>query len=198
MNYVSEILLFTNNMNILVNGCSFTAGVESPVAWPQLIPNTTNIATPGASNDYIMHSTVKYIEKVNKPTHVIIAWTTPNRIEISGKHLTPTSDRKYGNIVKEVFKDWDIMWARDRFMTTVSLMHSYLENKHIPHLFVSAFEIQPWVMGPPPAPWLGWPRSGFVEWMWDCPKGPGGHPLELGHQRIAEKISEYIKSINWI
>ena len=185
-------------MKILVNGDSFTAGEESPIAWPQLIPNTVNIATPGASNDYILHSTVKYIEEsLEKPTHAIIAWTTPNRIEISGKHLTPTSNRKYGKIVDEVFKDWDIFWARERFYTTVKLMHSYLEHHNITHLFVSAFEIQPWVMEPPPAPWLGWPRSGFVEWMWDCPKGPGGHPLELGHQRIADKINEHIRNLGW-
>jgi hypothetical protein len=112
--------------------------------------------------------------------------------------LTPTSNRKYGKIVDEVFKDWDIFWARDRFYTTVKLMHHYLKSKRINHLFVSAFDIQPWAMGKPPAPWLGWPRSGFVEWMWDCPKGSGGHPLELGHQRIAEKINEHIKTIGWI
>jgi hypothetical protein len=185
-------------MEILVNGCSFTKGEESPIAWPELIPCTKNIATNGASNDYIMHSTVQYIENVNKPTHVILAWTTPNRIEISGKHLTPTSGKKYGTVVNEVFKDWDIFWARKKFMSTVQLMHNYLENKNIPHLFVSSFEIQPWAMGPPPAAWLGWPRSGFVEWMWDCPKGPGGHPLQLGHQRIAEKINEHIRTLGWI
>ncbi len=185
-------------MKILVNGCSFTSGEESSIAWPQLVPNTHNIATPGASNDHIMHSTVQYIEEVEIPTHVIIAWTTPNRIEISGKHLTATSKRKYGNIVDEVFKDWDYLWARNRFTTTVKLMHHYLRSKNIPHLFVSAFEIQPWVIGPPPAPWLGWPRSGLVEWMWDCPKGSGGHPLELGHQRIADKINEHIRMLGWI
>ena len=185
-------------MKILVNGCSFTSGEESPIAWPQFIPNTVNIATAGASNDHIMHSTVKYVEHTEKPTHVIIAWTSPNRIEISGKHLTPGSTQKYGSLVDDVFKDWDMLWARERFLTTVSLMHSYLEHQCIPHLFVSAFDIQPWVMGDPPAPWLGWPRAGMVEWMWDCPKGPNGHPLELGHQRIAEKINEHIRHIGWL
>jgi hypothetical protein len=96
-----------------------------------------------------------------------------------------------------VYKDWDMLWARNRFYSTVKLMHAYLTQKNITHLFVSTFEIQHFAMGAPPAPWLGWPRAGFVEWMWDCPKGPGGHPLELGHQRIAEKINEYIRNIGW-
>ena len=185
-------------MKILVNGCSFTSGEESPVAWPQLIPNTINIAQPGASNDYILHSTVNYVENNEKPTHAIIAWTTPNRIEISGKHLTATSGRKYGAIVDEVYKDWDMFWARDRFYSSVKLLHAYLKQKRITHLFVSAFEIQHFAQGKPPAPWLGWPQAGFVEWMWDCPKGPGGHPLELGHQRIAEKINEHIRTRGWL
>jgi hypothetical protein len=186
-------------MKILVNGCSFTSGEESPIAWPQLIPDTVNIAVPGASNDYILHSTVHYIKNTERPTHVIIAWTSPNRIEISGKHLTPTSEGKYGqDVIQAVFNDWDILWARSKFLSQIELLHSYLKCEGIPHLFVSAFDIQSWVMGDPPAPWLGWPRSGMVEWMWDCPKGAGGHPLELGHQRIAEKINEHIRHLGWI
>lgn len=31
---------------------------------------------------------------------------------------------------------------------------------------------------------------GFVEWAYDTPHGPGGHPLEQGHKQIAEKIYE--------
>jgi hypothetical protein len=46
--------------------------------------------------------------------------------------------------------------------------------------------------------YIGWPQWGFFEWQGDCPKGPGGHPLELGHQRIAEKINEHIRHLGWI
>jgi hypothetical protein len=185
-------------MKILVNGCSFTSGEESSVAWPQLIPDTVNIAVPGASNDYILHSTVDYIKNVERPTHAIIAWTSPNRIEISNKHLTPTSESKYGKeVIQSVFDDWDIVWARSKFLLQAELLHGYLMHKEIPHVFVSAFDIQSWAQEPTPDHWLGWPRAGMVEWMWDCPKGSGGHPLELGHQRIAEKIHQHIKNLDW-
>jgi hypothetical protein len=33
----------------------------------------------------------------------------------------------------------------------------------------------------------------MLEWMGDCPKGPGGHPLELGHARIADAIFTALK-----
>ncbi len=182
---------------ILVNGDSFTAGEESPVAWPDLVPDTVNIAVPGAGNDHIVTSTIVHIETHDDIDRAIIAWTTPHRITISGKNLTPTSQKRYGKLVDEVFRDWDEDWAWRKFRAEVAALHGYLEHKSIPHVFVSTFGI--------PANtihdcmyWLGWGTEGMVEWMGDCPKGAGGHPLELGHQRIAEKINEHIRNIGWI
>jgi hypothetical protein len=181
---------------ILVNGDSFTSGEESPIAWPNLIPNTINIAIPGASNDYILRSTVEYIESTTVD-QAIIAWTSPNRIEISGKHLTPTSSRRYGDIVEHVFNDWDTEWAWKKFQHNVTMLHGYLQHKEIPHVFVSTFDIPAgsmtgrWY-------WMEWQSEGMVEWMGDCPQGPGGHPLELGHQRIADKIYEHIGNLGWL
>ncbi len=183
---------------ILVNGCSFTSGEESPVAWPSLIPGSVNIAVAGASNDYIVRSTVNYVNNTKEyPVKVIIAWTSPNRIEISKNHLTANSIKKYGQVVNEVFRGWDQAWARDKFLAQADLLHAFLSYKLIPHFFVSAFDIQTWATGTKSHPWLGWPNQGLVEWMGNCPKGPGGHPLELGHQRIADKINEHIGNLGW-
>jgi hypothetical protein len=185
---------------ILVNGCSFTSGEESPIAWPSLIPNTVNIAKAGASNDYILRSTVDYIEQHDNITHVVIAWTSPHRIEINEKHLTASSQAKYGKVVDEVFKDWNNDWAFNKFLTQIKLMASYLKGRGIPYIFVSTFDIQ--IMANltivSPYNYLGWPYYGIVEIMGDCPKGPGGHPLELGHQRIADYINEHIRHLGWI
>ena len=46
--------------------------------------------------------------------------------------------------------------------------------------------------------WMDWQSEGMIEWMGDCPKGPGGHPLTLGHQRIANKINEHIRNLGWL
>lgn len=183
---------------ILINGDSFTAGEESSVAWPSLIPNTINIATPGASNDHILASTVFYVQTQIKPDYVIVAWTSPDRIDISGKHLTPTSHHRYSKtLVDEVFKDWNQNWARVKFLTQIDLLHAFLTTKNIPHIFVSTFDIQTWAQGPMEEFYYGWPDQGIVEWMGDCPKGPGGHPLELGHQRVAKQLNEHIKHLGW-
>lgn len=186
---------------ILVNGDSFTAGEESSFAWPSLIPNTVNIAESGASNDYICRTTVSYIEnRTNTIDAVIIAWTTPNRIEIGSKHLTPHSKRKYGNIVNEIYSEWNEKWAANKFISQVKMMAAYLKMNDIPFLFVSTFDIQRTNFDDVysmPLEYLGWPNEGIVEWMGDCPKGSGGHPLELGHQRIANKINEHIRYLGW-
>ena len=185
---------------ILVNGDSFTAGEESQIAWPQLLnAPITNLAQSGASNDYIVRSTMEHFYNT-RAEFAIIAWTTPNRIEISGKHLTPTSQGRYGNVVDAVFADWDEEWAWNKFKTQVIYLHRFLAASYVKHFFVSTFDIQNHAEEKIPggAPWLGWPNEGLVEWMGDCPKGPGGHPLELGHQRIAEKINEHIRTLGWI
>lgn len=36
------------------------------------------------------------------------------------------------------------------------------------------------------------------DWTYGTPHGPNGHPLEQGHERIAEKIYEHIKSSGWV
>jgi hypothetical protein len=187
---------------ILVNGDSFATGEESAIAWPSLIPDTVNIAQSGASNDYICRTTVSYIENsTNLVDAVIIAWTSPNRIELSNRHLTPTSQRKYGNIVNEVFGEWSEWWAGNKFVSQVKMMAAYLKMNNIPFLFVSTFDIQQMDFSKVynmPHEYLGWPNEGIVEWMGDCPKGPGGHPLEQGQIKIGLKINEYIRNLGWI
>jgi len=175
---------------ILVTGDSFTAGEESPVAWPSLIPGTVNYANPGFSNDAIIRTTVEFIH-LTKPSSAIIAWTTPHRIEVNGQHLTPTSHRKYGSICDQVFLDWNEEWAINKFRTQVQLMDSFLRDKDIPYLFVRTFDVPLFNVG-------NWMDGSIVEWMGDCPKGKNGHPLELGHQRIASKINEHLRNISWI
>ena len=182
---------------ILVNGDSFTYGEElaNPLtdAWPMLIDGfVDNVAGPGFSNDAIVNTTVRWIEHDlrNEIDRAIIAWTTPHRIEVNGKHLTPTSHRKYGSICDQVFLDWNEEWAIEKFFNQVALLSSYLDSKGIPSIFVRTFDVPGSTIG-------NWVDGSMVEWIADCPKGSGGHPLELGHQLIAEKINEHIRDIGW-
>lgn len=183
---------------ILVNGDSFTFGEElnDPFnnAWPVFLdlPDLAmNISKPGYSNDAIIRSTVEFVETTGPIKYAFIAWTTPHRIEVNGKHLTPTSHLKYGSICDHVFLDWDEEWAITKFHTQVALLHTYLTSKNIPSVFIRTFDVPDSDVG-------NWISGSMVEWMGECPKGPNGHPLELGHLKISKKINEHIRNLGWL
>ena len=46
--------------------------------------------------------------------------------------------------------------------------------------------------------YIGWPTESMMEWTYKTPQGPAGHFLEEGHQKVAEKINEYIRNIGWV
>ena len=114
-------------MILLTNGDSFTYGTEltdNNLAWPYVLADIigydcVNLAQPGASNDYIVRSTVEYLNTTT-PDLCIIAWTTPDRIEISTDHCTP-------NTHPGIFKQWDADWARSKYNTQVKLLESYFK-----------------------------------------------------------------------
>ena len=62
------------------------------------------------------------------------------------------------------------------------LFNSYIDN----------LELEPLLTRLNTNRYIGFPYEGMVEWAYDTPQGPNGHPLELGHKRIADKIAEYI------
>lgn len=40
--------------------------------------------------------------------------------------------------------------------------------------------------------------TSVAEWVYRTPHGPNGHPLEQGHEIIANKIYEHIRNIGWV
>jgi hypothetical protein len=98
---------------------------------------------------------------------------------------------KYGSICDHVFLDWNEEFAVKKFHTQVALLDTYLKSKNISSVFIRTFDVPDTYAG-------NWIPGSMVEWMGDCPKGPGGHPLELGHKRIAKHVKEYIGNLGWI
>ena len=45
---------------------------------------------------------------------------------------------------------------------------------------------------------VGWPNETMMDWAGTAPKGPRGHFLEEGHQRVADKIYEHIRNLGWL
>ena len=155
-------------------GDSFTYGTElrdPGYAWPyqlatRLDMQCVNLAQPGASNDFIVRTAVNAIEEYS-PKLMIVAFTTPNRFERNGEHFTPTK-------TPNEFREWDEVWALNKFHTQVALLKQYIKCEH--------YFLSPWDVDSPHC------VAQLVALCENFDKGPGGHPLVQGHTAIAKGI----------
>jgi len=166
---------------LLTIGDSFTYGTELldiSLSWPyqlgaRLGMPVVNLAQPGASNDYIVRTTVNAINEYN-PDLVIVGFTTPNRFELNWEHYTPTKTPNY-------FDNWNEEWAENKFHTQVRVLESYIKCKN--------YFLGPWDCD---ISYCSNYIGTLVEMCEGFDKGSGGHPLLQGHTVIAKKISEII------
>ena len=82
--------------HVVVNGCSFTQGMQGETWANHLnIPNVLNLASHGAGNNYICHSTLNYLEShdyKSSNTLVVVMWSGTSRIDV------PVSSEWYSHI----------------------------------------------------------------------------------------------------
>ncbi len=208
-------------MNLLTVGDSFTYGTEldnpSEHAWPvllsrRLLANLTNISSGGFSNDAMFRECVEQVSKAHYDL-VIVAWTDPARLEIARNgqpfsvNLSPRMEKLVPWLRDYYTYNQDDEHSYRRTIAMMLSLQSFLKSRNIRYIFVSTFGLQTLTAKYQEKykfltdlidrdHYPGWPDSGIVEWMGDCPKGPGGHPLELGHQRIFGRIyDEYTGNI---
>lgn len=202
-------------------GDSFTAGAEledTQSAWPYLLGiDVVNDARQGVGNEFIVRKTIQAIDEL-KPSLIIVAWTSCGRVEFADEHgiydIWPgCNSKKFENnqyqnrkeLIKYITTHNHEEHEYRRWLRQVILLQSFLRDHKTPYLMCSAFDNQIrnkkyqkhnehyWKMIDTKQ-FIGWPYEGLVEWAYGTPHGPGGHPLELGHQRIADKIAEYISN----
>jgi lysophospholipase L1-like esterase len=199
-------------------GDSFTYGEELPdpaaQAWPALLSkklgyDLVNRGKPGRGNNYVVKDVIKQIPKL-KPDLVIIAWTSCGRMEFADRYsvydIWPGTARRFERpyphrdiIIKYITSYNNELHQYKSWLRSVILLQDFLKLRNINYKFVSTFDnhilnekyakaSQEYIELIDTNKFIGWPDYGIVEWMADCPKGPGGHPLELGHTRIADEI----------
>ena len=159
---------------------SFTYGQELPnpqeQAWPILLANKlnknlVNEGRGGAGNDFIVKKTIQAVAKY-KPEIVIIAWTSFGRKEFADEHGPYTVWPGSGD---SIFGSDPKLSYRINLVKYITLYN----NEYYDLIDKDRF--------------IGWPTEGIVEWVYGTPHGPGGHPLEQGHQIIANKILESLQ-----
>jgi len=121
-----------------------------------------------------------------------------------------TAKNPWNQFAMPWFRDLYINYTDEKysFLKTLSYMVSLqdvLDNNSVEYIFCSAFsnqelfkkyendeEIVHWTNRLNKEKFVGFPDEGFVEWVYGTPHGEGGHPLKLGHKKIADKLSKYI------
>jgi hypothetical protein len=215
-------------MSILAVGCSFTAGAELPnpatSAWPNLIGKLNNrtvknLGLGGASNDRTFRLVVEETAK-QRFDLVIVQWTEPSRIEIWNERIHQLVDVNVGKLYSRLpgFGWLDTYYqyhysdlhAHKKWAIQILSLQGYLKSIEQPYVMVSLSGLdQPLYTGAwnnikylwdrvDEKYYPGWPFEGLYMWQGDCPRGPGGHPLELGHERMANKINEHIRNLGWL
>ena len=203
-------------------GDSFTYGSEltsTESAWPVLLATALNMdvvnaGKQGASNDYIVRSTINAVSEL-RPDLVVIAWSSCGRMEFADEFGTydiwpGCTSREFNGrhlhrsqLIGYISHHSDDKYEYSRWLQQVILLQHFLKVQNVNYVMCNAFDNQQrnkkfkeeninyWNMIDT-SRFLGWPYEGIVEWAYGTPHGRGGHPLELGHERIAQKIAEYI------
>lgn len=209
---------------ILTVGDSFTYGDELEnrlnEAWPYLLGRrfnreVLNLGQSNGSNDMIYRVCIEETCK-QKFDLVVVAWSLPDRIEygFDGTLMSFNAHFETHDLVikwaEQFYKlGYDDEYQHRRWYTNMVALQGYFRGIQQPYLFISISEIynfdlhklkfkhlidaidQRYAPG-----WPAWVNDGMISWQGDCPKGPGGHPLALGHERIANKIAEHISNLN--
>ena len=175
-----------------------------------------NEGRPGVGNEYIVKQTIKAVAK-HKPTLVVVAWTSCGRQEHADEwgaydiwpgcsNRTFSEDRsgklEYRHeLIKYITTHNNDLHEYRRWLRQVILLQSFLQNNQQDYIMCNVFDNQHRFEKHYPdnqgycelidhTRFVGWPNDGMVEWAYGTLQGSGGHPLEQGHQRIAEKLYE--------
>lgn len=179
--------------------------------------DVVNEGKRGTGNHWCVKRTINAVTQY-EPDLVVVGWTSCGRQEFNDQHgaftiwpgctehvywLHPDqaafADR--GTLSRWLTEYSETVYEFRNWIRQVILLQSFLKQCNIQYRFVNTFDnldqmqtlnhqAHDLINMIDTVNFVGWPDQQMVEMMADAPKGPGGHPLELGHQRIAEKIYE--------
>lgn len=145
-------------MILYVNGDSNSAGHEAggvDFSYGKYLADYLNAdlrcdATPACSNDYIINTTLKYLEN-NSPDFVIIGWSTWERetwyLNDNIYHITSSGASSVHDLYQTRYKEW-VIYNSNGFAehykekdnhVKIWLLHKYLQAKQIKHLFFNCY-----------------------------------------------------------
>jgi hypothetical protein len=206
-------------MRLLTVGDSFTYGEElSDVSnsWPNVLSEMngyelTNLAKSGTGNTSIVRNCIQHMDQYDI---VIIAWSHFARIEFAdeyGIYDTWPGHRGIifnGNlefrkkILTYITDYYDDNYLYNQYLINIILLQNYLKSNNKKYIMLDSFSKNKidndLIKQIDKELFLGWPNETMMEWTYGCAQGPGGHFLEDGHRKVAEKINEHIRHLGWV
>jgi lysophospholipase L1-like esterase len=196
-------------------------------AWPYVLGNltnsqVTNIGKSGCGNQSILRRTLEHISESNSYDMVIIGWTSPGRIEwqdsIGGEYdIWPAMVAEHvcrahswrKDFIDYITKHHDPVFLCRQYLVNIISLQSFFQANNIKYMMLdtvsneyyklqSINKLQTLVNVVNKEHFIGWGNTGMAEIAYGTPKGPKGHPLEDGHQKIAEHINEHIRNLGWL
>jgi hypothetical protein len=200
---------------ILTVGDSFTEGEEladrEHQAWPYLLGQelalpVRNLGRSGNSNDAMIRQLITALSQQSYSL-VVVGWTDPARFETwhepAGLPVTVMPASRAGLPWTDDYYRYSYNddYALERWLQQVLLLQAYLNTRNQPYLFIRVAgltELNPELNTVWPqvdaGKFVGWPFTGMIEMTRDYQRGPNGHPLAEGHQKIADEIRKYIRT----
>ena len=208
-------------MKLLAVGDSFTYGEELSDlnnAWPYLLGNklgytVNNLAKPGSGNTRMLRHAV---EQINNYDLIIIAWSHFARTELADENgfydlwpgCSARPHKEFSSWRSEVInyysKHHNDQYLYNQYLINIILIQQYLKFNNKKYIMLDTFGNNSYrknntvVDQIDPTYYIGWPTTTMMEWTHGCPKGPGDHFLEQGHEVVADKIYEHIRHLGWI
>jgi lysophospholipase L1-like esterase len=208
-------------MKLLAVGDSFTYGEELSDlnnAWPYLLGNklgytVNNLAKPGSGNTRMIRHAV---EQINNYDLIVIAWSHFARTELAdengfydiwpGCSILPHKEFSSwrSEVINYYSKHHNDQYLYNQYLINIILIQQYLKFNNKKYIMLDTFGNNNYrknntvVDQIDPTYYIGWPTTTMMEWTHGCPKGPGDHFLEQGHEVVADKIYEHIRHLGWI
>lgn len=204
---------------LITHGCSFTFGeeLENPAkqCWPAHlatrleVSELVNLARPAYSNDNVMNDLLKLDLKMDHDL-VVIGLTSFVRLLFVNDNgwfttIPSTQDSSTDKFINCFFKEINVEWLFERYLTQIVYMQEYLKSRHVKFMFFNAInnidqhtdlsKYQSIIDKIDTGKFRGWPYFSFQSIIGDQPTMPRGHPTEKHHKTLAEILETKLKAI---
>jgi hypothetical protein len=159
------------------------------------------------------------VEQVDNYDMAIIAWSHWARIEFADelgiydtwpgyRGLTFSGDTEFRyQLLQYITVHHNNEYLYNQHLINIILVQNFLKSINKKYIMLTAFGKQPTANYTINSAlekqidstfYIDWPSLSMMDWAWGTLKGPGGHFLEDGHQRVADRVYEHIRHLGWI